>query len=367
MSTKKDYYEILGVAKDSSVDAIKKVYRKLAMQFHPDRVPEEKKKESEEKFKEISEAYAVLSDTKKRELYDKYGHAGIDSRFSTEDIFRNADFSDIFSGMGGFGSIFEHIFSDAGFDIFGGSRRTRRERGADINYETEVTLEEVATGLEKKISFPKQEECLGCSGSGAEPGSKKITCATCGGRGVVASGFGFFNVSQTCPSCSGQGEAIEKKCTKCRGSGRVRVNKTLTVSIPAGVSTGSVLRLRGEGNYGRGANGDLYLHVYVRRHRIFTREASHIKCQITVSMLKAVLGAEVEAPTLNGKVKMTVPAGTQPHTTFRLKGKGLPDLRSGRIGDELVEVVVEIPKRLSWREKKLFQELAKLRKENVEK
>lgn len=366
MGTKKDYYDILGVSKNASVDDIKKAYRTLALRYHPDRVSSDKKKEAEEKFKEISEAYAVLSDSKKRSLYDQYGHAGIDSRFSTEDIFRGADFSSIFKDLGGSGfggGIFDDIFSSFGFDIFGGSSSGRR-RGKDVHYELETTLEEAAVGGSKSLNFSRYENCSQCKGTGAQPGTTKKTCSTCRGRGQVMSSLGgFFSVSQTCPACGGEGTVISVKCTKCKGQALVRVNENIKVNIAAGVDTGSVLRLREKGHAGGGGYGDLYLHIKVLPHSVFERLGPNLKCKTKISMVKAVLGGEIEVPTLMGKARMKVPAGTQSHTIFRLKGKGVADLRTKGLGDELVEVEVEIPKKLSAKERSLLLELGKLRKE----
>lgn len=371
MSTQRDYYEILGVPKGASADEIKKAYRKLVMQTHPDRVPEEKKKEAEEKFKEVSEAYAVLSDEQKRKLYDQYGHAGIDSRYSTEDIFRGANFNDIFRDMGfgsgsggGAESIFGDFFSDLGFDIFGGrGSSSRGGRGKDIHYEIEVTLEDAARGVEKTITFPRAQNCTRCGGQGAEPGSKKVTCSGCGGQGQVASGMGFFTISQPCVRCRGTGQMIEKPCTQCRGQGQVKTNKKVSVKIPAGVDTGSIVRLRNEGNSGATAAGDLFLHVVVARHPVFERRGSNLKCKVNVPMVKACVGGEIEVPTLTGKAQMKIPAGTQSGSVFRLKGKGVVDYRTKRQGDEFVEVEITIPKNLSVKEKTLLTELGKIRKE----
>ena len=369
MSTKRDYYEILGIDKGVSLDQIKTAYRKLAMQHHPDRVPEDKKKEAEEKFKEISEAYAVLSDPQKRQLYDQYGHAGVDSRYSTEDIFRSADFSSIFGGAG-LEDIFGDIFGGFGFDIFGGGQRGGRRRraqrmGEDLHLETVISLEEAASGLEKEISFYHLEKCQHCGGKGAEPGTSKVTCTTCKGRGTISSGMGFISFSQTCPACQGEGEVFKKKCSKCAGQGRLRVKKNIKVTIPAGVDRGSVLRLRGEGHFGPGGYGDLYLHINVRPHPVFERDGDNIKCKFKISVFKAILGGEVEVPTLNGKVKMKVPSGTQPHAVFRLKGKGITNLRTKRSGDELVSIDIEIPRRISSRERKLLDEWVRLRGEDI--
>jgi molecular chaperone DnaJ len=366
-STTRDYYEILGVAKGADVQEVKKAYRQLVMKHHPDRVASEHKKEAEEKFKEISEAYAVLSDPQKKQLYDQYGHAGIDSRYSTEDIFRNADFSSIFGQMGGggFGDIFEHIFGDSGGDIFSGGGRSstsRRRQGEDIQLQAYITLEEAAFGGEKDVSFYRYQDCPSCNGSGSEPGSSKTTCPTCGGRGAVRSGLGgFISFSQTCPNCQGAGQVIKNPCRTCSGQGRIKGKKNLKVTIPQGVDKGSVLRLRNEGHYGSGGRGDLYIHIDVKPHARFRREGDNIRCKVTIDVLMAIMGGEIDVPTLVGSAKMKIPPGTQPNTVFRLKGKGISNLRSKRLGDELIEVAVEIPKRLSSREKKLLSEWEKLR------
>ncbi len=366
MTTKRDYYEILGVSKSAGVDEIKKAYRKLAMQFHPDRVSEDKKKAAEEQFKEISEAYAVLSDSKKRRLYDTYGHSGIDSQFSTEDIFRGANFGDIFGGSGrGGSSIFENLFSDLGFDLFGGgdSSSSQRSRGQDLAAEVSISLEDVFSGTEKKVSFYRYETCPECGGEGAKPGTKKIVCPACKGRGQVFSSLGFVRFGQTCPSCRGEGKIITHPCPKCSGKGIVKVRKTLNVKIPAGINDGSSLRVRGEGSSAGGVSGDLYVNVRVKQHPLFVRDRHNIILSSNVSLIKAVLGGEIEVPTLSGKVKMTIPEGTQPGSVFRLKGKGLVDLRSQRKGDQFVKVEVEIPKHLSSKEKALFKEIARIRGE----
>ncbi len=366
MSTQRDYYEILGLSKGASVDEIKKAYRQLVMKFHPDRVPADKKKEAEEKFKEISEAYAVLSDPQKKQLYDQYGHAGIDSRYTTEDIFKGADFSSIFGGMGGgFADIFESIFGD---DIFGGGTRTGRRasgrrRGEDLQLQLVISLEQASFGTEKEVSFYRYDNCSRCNGSGAEPGSSKVTCSACKGRGAVSSGLGFISFSQTCPQCGGQGQVIKNRCRECQGQGRIRSKKSLKVTVPQGVDTGSVLRLKGEGNFGGQARGDLYIYIDVKPHSIFTREGDNIRCKAKIGVIQAILGSEIEVPTLAGHVKMKIPPGTQPNTIFRLKGKGIVNLHTKRLGDELVEADIEIPKRLSSREKKLLDEWKKVRGE----
>lgn len=363
MSTKKDYYEILGVNKQSTEAEIKSAYRNLVKQYHPDRVEESKKKEAEEKFKEISESYAVLSDSKKRQLYDQYGHAGIDSRFSTEDIFRGANFSDFSDIFGGGGGIFDDIFSSFGFGGGFSSSGRRSRQGEDLRYEYQISLEEAAKGIEKDLKFARLEKCDSCNGEGIPPGTKKITCGTCNGRGVVASGFGFINFQQTCPTCNGQGQVSTVKCSSCRGQGRVRVDKSIKVTVPAGVDTGSVLRLKNEGNYANGGYGDLYLHLSVKRHPVFQRVGNDLKNNVKVSMVKAALGGDIEVATLDKKVMMSIPAGTQPGSIFRLRGKGIMDLHTKRTGDQLVEVEVEIPKKISSKEKKVLQEFGKLRNE----
>ncbi len=368
MTTSRDYYEILGVDRKAAMDEIKRAYRKLAMKHHPDRVADAEKKGAEEKFKEISEAYAVLSDEKKRGLYDQYGHVGIDQRYSTEDIFRGADFSSIFEeifggagggfGGGGFGgSIFETLFGGA--DIFGGGQRSRR--GRDLQVQTELTLEEAAAGVEKTFNINRLEMCPTCNGSGAKPGSRKTTCSRCRGAGQTTVAHGFFHLSQTCPKCGGEGQIITTPCPKCAGQGWLKVPKKISVKIPAGVDTGSQLRVRGEGEAAEAGRGDLFVVIHVRPHHLFERHGSDLLCDVHVDITQAILGSEIHAPTLNGSVKMKVPAGTQSGRTFRLRDKGLPDVRTRRRGDELVRVIVDIPMGLSGNERNLIQELARLR------
>lgn len=367
MGTQRDYYEVLGVSKQASPEEIKRAYRKLVMQYHPDRVGADKKKEAEEKFKEISEAYAVLSDPKKRELYDRYGHAGIDSRYTTEDLFKGADFSTIFKDLGefGFGDIFEDLFSDFGLGGFSRRRKSRASRGSDIYVEVSLSLEEVYRGVEKEISYYYQNICSNCQGTGAADKSK-VVCSTCRGRGTVSSGMGFITFSQTCPTCYGEGEVVKNPCPSCRGKGSVQQRKNIKVKIPAGVDNGSVVRVRGEGNFSSGGRGDLYLHINLLSHPIFRRRGNDIIYRTKISFLKAIAGSHIEVPTLNGKVKMKVPAGTEPGTIFRLRGKGMIDLHSKRYGDQLVEVNIQIPKSLSSKERKLLQEWARIRGESIE-
>lgn len=367
MSTKRDYYEILGVKKNASLDEIKKAYREMALRYHPDRVPHEQKKEAEEKFKEISEAYAVLSDAQKRALYDQYGHSGIDQKYAYEDIFKGADFSSVFQGMGDFGlggGIFEEIFGDLGFDIFGGRGRrggsASRSRGRDLQISIDITLEEAASGTEKTIAVPRYEPCAACGGSGAKPGTKKITCAQCKGSGRTVVSNGFFQLAQTCPRCHGEGSAVQSPCPDCRGEGRTKITRHIKVKVPAGVDTGSNLRVRGEGESGQAGKGDLYVIIEVMPHQIFERHDNDIATEITISLSKAVLGSEVEVPTLHGHASMKIPPGTQSGRIFRLKEKGLPDVHGRGIGDELVRVNVEIPARLNSQQRKLMEEFARL-------
>lgn len=369
-ATKRDYYEILGVAKAATIDEIKKSYRQLAMKYHPDRVPAEQKKEAEEKFKEISEAYAVLSDTQKRGLYDQYGHSGIDQRYTNEDIFRGADFSSVFSGMGGgSGSFFEDLFGDMGFDIFGGGggRQQRSRRGRDLEITVRITLEDAAEGVEKTIHVPRHENCPTCQGSGAKPGTKKTTCPECKGSGRIIVSSGFFQLAQTCPRCRGEGAIIQTPCPECGGEGRVRVTRSITVKIPAGVDTGSHLRVRGEGEAGTAGRGDLYVVIEVEPDPVLHRDGENLITEISVSMVKAVLGGTVSVPVLKGHVDMKIPPGTQGGKIFRLKGKGMPDIHGRGTGDELVRVNVEIPDRLSAEQRKLMEEFARLSGETVDK
>ncbi|HOW43136.1 MAG TPA: molecular chaperone DnaJ [Candidatus Omnitrophota bacterium] len=374
MSTKKDYYEVLGVAKSASVDEIKKAYRQLAMKFHPDRVEPAQKKEAEEKFKEISEAYAVLSDTQKRQLYDQYGHSGIDQKYAYEDIFKGADFSSVFGGGGGFsGSIFEDIFGDLGFDIFGGGgssrsggrQNPRARRGRDLEITVSITLEEAAGGVEKSITVPRYEMCETCGGSGAKPGSKKITCTQCKGSGRVVVSSGFFQLAQTCPKCRGQGEFIQTPCPACGGEGRQRKTSTIRVKVPPGVDNGSNLRVRGEGEAGTAGRGDLYVIIEVKPHSVFVRRGNDLITRISISVTKAILGADVDVPTLEGKVSMKIPPGTQSGKIFRLKEKGVPDVHGHGVGDELVQVEVDIPTRLTAEQRKLIEDFARLSGEDA--
>ncbi len=335
----------------------------MALRYHPDRVPVEQKKEAEEKFKEISEAYAVLSDAQKRALYDQYGHSGIDQKYAYEDIFKGADFGSVFQDMGDTGlggGLFEEIFSDLGFDIFGSRTRrgSRARRGRDLEVSVSISLEEAASGIEKTITLPRYEVCTTCSGTGAKPGTKKITCPQCRGTGRMVVSNGFFQVAQTCSKCSGEGAIIQTPCPDCHGQGRSKVTHNIKVKIPAGVDTGSNLRVRGEGESGSAGNGDLYVVIEVRPHPVFQRHRSDLLTEITISLPKAVLGANVEVPTLDGKVEMKIPPGTQSGSIFRLKEKGIPDVHSHKPGDEMVKVNVTIPKNLNAEQRRLMEEFS---------
>ncbi len=365
---KKDYYEILGVKKDSTAEQIKKAYRSLALSHHPDRVPAEKKKEAEEQFKEISEAYGVLSDAKKRQMYDQYGHAGIDQRYTTEDIFRGADFSSIFENMGDFGfggggGIFEDLFGG----IFGGSStsgRRRSQRGRDLQIEVDLTLQEAFDGVRKKIRVPRYEFCQTCSGSGAKPGSNPKKCNQCAGRGRIVTSTGFFQMQQTCPQCRGEGQVITEFCPKCHGQGRVKVVRQIDVNFPAGVDNNSQLRVRGEGEVGKAGNGDLFIYIHIKDHPVFQRRGNDVLMERPLSFVKAALGGEVSVATLNGKVKMKIPAGTQSGKMFRLKGKGMPDLHGGSRGDQYVRVMIHVPTKLNSQQRKILEDYAKISDED---
>lgn len=372
-STKRDYYEILGVKKSAGLDEIKKAYREMALRFHPDRVPAEQKKEAEEKFKEVSEAYAVLSDSQKRAIYDQYGHAGVDQKYAYEDIFRGADFGSVFQDLGDYGmggGLFDEIFSDLGFDISGGRGRRgatggRTRRGRDLEVTASIALEEAASGIEKTITLPRYETCETCGGSGAKPGSKKSTCPQCKGSGRTVVSNGFFQLAQTCARCHGEGSTIQTPCPHCNGEGRTKVTRKIKVKIPAGVDTGSHLRIRGEGEAGTAGRGDLYVIIEVSPHSVFERHDNNLLTETTISLSKAILGGEVEVPTLEGRVAMKIPAGTQSGRVFRLKEKGIPDIHGRERGDELVKVNVEIPSRLTEKQRELIEEFARLSGEDI--
>ena len=362
---KKDYYEILGVPKIATLQEIKKAYRSLALSHHPDRVAEDKKKEAEEKFKEISEAYGVLSDSQKRQMYDQYGHSGIDQRYTAEDIFKGADFSN-FEDLG-LGDILSRVFGESSFDFFGGSSggRSQRSRGRDIKYEVDISLEEAYHGAKHKIQVPRHDECEHCKGSGAKPGSSLKTCSTCRGQGQVVMSSGFFRMAQTCSAYGGQGKIITEHCPKCQGRGVIRVNRNIDVTIPAGVDSDSRLRVKSEGEYGPGGRGDLYIYINVKPHQVFHREGNHLQMELPVSFVKAALGAEISVPTIEGSVMMKIPAGTQSGKMFRLKEKGMPDLHGGKRGDLYARVMLQVPTSLTVEQRRLLEEYAEASGEDI--
>lgn len=344
--SKRDYYEVLDVSRDVSEKDLKKAYRRVAMKHHPDRNPDDKA--SEEKFKEASEAYEILSDPQKRAAYDQYGHAAVDPSQGG-----------MGAGAGGFGS-FSDIFGDVFGDIFGGGGRGRGgpSRGADLRYTLDLSLEDAVRGTTVKIRVPTLVTCKTCNGSGAKPGTKPVQCPTCGGVGQVRMQQGFFSVQQTCPTCRGKGTVISDPCPDCHGQGRIEETKTLSVKVPPGVDTGDRIRLSGEGEAGAdgGPAGDLYVQVSVREHEIFQRDGRNLYCEVPISIIDAALGGELEVPTLDGRVKLKVPAETQTGKLFRLRGKGVAPVRGGSAGDLLCRVVVETPVNLTAKQKELLQE-----------
>lgn len=351
--SKRDYYEVLGVKRDAAEADIKKAYRRLAMKHHPDRNPDDKK--SEEQFKEAKEAYEVLTDAKKKAVYDQFGHAGVDAHAAGG---RGP------GGPGGAGfdpnDIFGDIFGEAFGDIFSGGRRgggQRVYRGADLRYGLGLTLEQAVAGDTVTITVPTLTSCEVCHGSGAKPGSQPVTCTTCGGRGQVRMQQGFFTVQQTCPRCRGKGTIISDPCNNCHGAGRVEKEKTLSVKIPAGVDNGDRIRLSGEGEAGPngGPAGDLYVEISVESHEIFSRDGADLSCEVPVSFATAALGGEIEVPTLDGSVSLKIPAETQTGKVFRLRGKGVKPVRGGATGDLLCRVEIEVPVHLNKEQKELLK------------
>ncbi len=353
---KQDYYELLGVAREASASEIKAAYRKAALQFHPDRNPDDPS--AEDRFKAVSEAYEVLSDAKKKEIYDRFGHEGLSGRGYNGP----RDVEDIFSS---FGSIFEDFF---GFSGGGSSKgRTRARRGSDLQYELTISFEEAVFGTEKEISFQRQAECTTCSGSGAKAGSKASTCTTCGGDGQVRRSQGFFSVAVQCPTCHGEGQVIQDPCQKCRGRGAVAEKRQLKIKAPAGVDSGLRLRVSGEGEPGSfgGPAGDLYVVLNVLESKTFIRDGFDIILRFELSMVQAALGCSVEIPTLKGPKSITVPAGAQHGDRVTLSGEGVPHIRGVGQGDFIVELAIKIPKRLSKQQREILEKFAEISEENI--
>lgn len=355
---KRDYYEVLGLKKGASDDEIKKAFRKMAMKYHPDRNPGDK--DAEEQFKQINEAYSVLSDPEKKSRYDQFGHAGVDP---------NAGFGGGgFGGFSGFGGGFEDIFDMFGGMFGGGGRQRRRNgpvKGNDLQKAMTITFEEAAFGTKKEIQITKYVECETCKGTGAQPGTSKTTCSKCGGTGEVRTSqktpFGTFQSASPCPDCGGTGQINEHPCSDCGGTGKIRKTVTISVDIPAGVDNDSVISIKGQGEPGSngGPNGDLYVVLTVKPHKFFERRGQDLWLEIPISFDQAALGDDITVPTLEGKVSYKVPAGTQPNTVFRLKNKGIKSVRSSRKGDLYVRVILEVPTKLSGKQKKAIQNMAK--------
>ena len=358
MAEKRDYYEVLGVPKSAAKDQIKDTYRKLAMQYHPDR---NKAPEAEEKFKEISEAYAVLSDDQKRQQYDQLGHSGFDQRYTEEDIFRGADFDSVFRDLGGgFGDVFRQIFGGG----FGGGYSERVSRGQDLLYDLSITLEEAAKGTEKETEIPRTEKCDVCAGSGAAPGTQARTCPRCGGAGRIQSqrrsAFGVFVQVTPCSECRGKGTLIDSPCMNCRGSGLVKKRRKITVKIPMGIDEGYQLRLRGEGETvsNGGEPGDLYVLVHILPHQFFIRDEDDLNYVLMINYPHAVLGADLQVPTLEGAIALKIPPGTQAGEVLRVRGRGMPRFRGYGKGDLLVRVGIAVPEKITAKQRELLEQLA---------
>ena len=339
----RDYYEVLGVDRSVSEGELKKAYRRLAMKFHPDRNPDDSS--AEEKFKEAKEAFDVLSDSNKRASYDQFGHAGVD-----------ANAGGGFSGQAGFGDIFDSVFGD----IFGGGRGgTRAHRGSDLSYNLELSLEEAVFGTEVKIRIPNLVDCVACDGAGSRSKKPPVACDQCGGAGQVRMQQGFFSVQQTCPKCRGAGKMIPDPCHECSGAGKVRGSKTISVKIPAGVDEGDRVRLTGEGEAGlNGPSGDLFVNIELKRHRIFERDGNNLLCEVPIDFPTAVLGGQLEVPTIDGKVTLKIPSETQTGKMFRLRGKGVKSVRGGAVGDLICRVEIETPIKLSSNQKELLRQFS---------
>jgi molecular chaperone DnaJ len=357
----RDFYEILGVPRNADAAAIKKAYRKLAIQYHPDKNPGNK--EAEEKFKEAASAYEVLSDSQKRAQYDQFGHAAFQQRGGAGGA--NYGFHDIEDIFSSFGDIFGDIFGGA---RAGGARRQRRaSRGADLRYLLDIDLEKVLDGYEEQVEFESEDGCNTCGGTGADPKVGMETCSTCGGSGQVVRAQGFFSMASTCPNCRGRGQIIKKPCKDCRGNGRVSVKRRIKVKVPPGVDTGTRLRVsgEGEGGFNGGPSGDLYVEVRVKPHRLFTRRGNDLYGKVEISYTQAALGAEVMVETLKGEQALEIPAGIQPGAAIRVQGRGIPGLRGYGRGDLYYEVIVQIPKKLKKAEEDRLREIAKLRGDAV--
>jgi molecular chaperone DnaJ len=360
MAKQQDYYQVLGVEKNASPEEIKRAYRRMAIKYHPDKNPGNK--EAEAKFKELAEAYEVLSDPDKRKQYDQYGHEGL--RGTGMHDFSRMNVEDIFS-MFGFEDFFGSVFGGGGGRR--GGRRGGPARGYDLETGVELTLNEVAHGTEKTIEFTRQDRCPTCNGSGAAPGTQPTRCPTCGGSGQVAKGGGFFQMVSTCPQCQGTGQIVRNPCPLCRGSGRVPKKRTVTIKIPPGVHEGQGIRVGGEGEPGRdgGPNGDLYVYVRVKPHEFLERDGNNLVAVVPISVTQAALGATIDVPALDGTRQLKIPPGTQYGSVFRIRGQGLPDVRTGRTGDELVQVTIETPTNLNARQEELLREFAQTENKNV--
>ncbi|RPI38100.1 MAG: molecular chaperone DnaJ [Nitrospiraceae bacterium] len=352
----KDYYDILGVSRDANADDLKRAFRQLALKYHPDRNPDNK--ESEEKFKEVNEAYSCLSDSQKRAHYDRFG---------TSEGMGGGGYGPFTAGAG-FGDIFEDIFGDF-FGNVGGTRRQRPAKGSDLRYDLDISLSEAVFGTEKTIDFPKWETCEECKGNGSAPGKSPETCTSCKGTGHIRFQQGFFSVSKSCGKCQGTGKIITHPCKKCKGSGRVQEQKSISLKIPAGVDIGSRLKISGEGEPGEygGPYGDLYVVLNIESHPFFKREGTEIFCEVPVSFPQAALGAEIEVPTIDGTAKLKIPHGTQSGKLFTIKGKGAPRVGGSQRGNQIVRIYVEVPTKLSSRQKELLEEFASLSGDEVTK